>query len=91
MAVISYCSPAFGGGTIHNQIGILLSTIIALRVTAEAFKNCCAFIAGKSSLQIDVNDLYSTALSEPAMSIFLSTKCSATLTASVKNSVITQP
>ncbi len=22
MAVLSYCSPAFGGGTIHNQIGI---------------------------------------------------------------------
>ena len=23
MAVLSYCSPAFGGGTIHNQIGII--------------------------------------------------------------------
>ena len=23
MAVLSYCSPAFGGGTIHNQIGIV--------------------------------------------------------------------
>ena len=22
MAVLSYCFPAFGGGTIHNQIGI---------------------------------------------------------------------
>ena len=31
MAVLSYCSPAFGGGTIHNQIGIkiLNITIIA--------------------------------------------------------------
>ena len=67
MAVLSYCSPAFGGGTIHNQIGIYFSTSREHRsaLTGLGASILCLLVFGSSRFLIPAMILITILLSVP--------------------------